>query len=171
MADQLAMFDAPRVESGATLSPCGTWRFQLWRRWDDRPPAAFIMLNPSTADASADDPTIRRCIGFARRWDCGGIVVANLFAFRATDPDALASAADPIGPHNDAFIVEAARRGEVVVCAWGAHAEARGRDRAVANVLAGRDLRCLGTTKDGHPRHPLYVRGDAVLEPFEVRRG
>jgi hypothetical protein len=163
-----ALFDLPGAGelSGAMLSPCRTYRYTLDRTWDaSLPVALFIMLNPSTADASEDDPTIRRCRSFATREGCGGLTVVNLFALRSTDPAALTSHPDPVGPDNDTRIALALdRQPAVVIAAWGSHPFARSRARQVAAPLAR--LRCLGTTKGGDPRHPLYVRGDAPLIPW-----
>jgi hypothetical protein len=122
------------------------------------------MLNPSTADATLDDPTIRRCRSFASSWGFSGITVANLYALRSTDPAALWLHHDPVGPENDAYVAEMAMKHGSVVCAWGANA----RDDRVATVVkllrnARAQLTCLGTTKSGAPRHPLYVRGDQLL--------
>lgn len=121
------------------------------------------MLNPSTADENADDPTLRRCIGFARNWGLGGIDVVNLYALRATNPADLWRSDDPVGPENDAHLEDAGRTSRMLVAAWGAHPKAE----RVAQVLAipGFDrLTCLRTTKDGHPGHPLYVPKD--VEPI-----
>jgi hypothetical protein len=158
------------VLSAATISECGTYRYTLHRRipcplrWVR--PCLFIMLNPSIADATIDDPTIRRCIGFAKAWSCTELTVVNLFALRATDPKALAAHADPVGPDNDRHIgeqVDAHRLG-VVVCAWGAHAFAQERAKVIRAAITG--LQCLGVTKDGSPRHPLYVKADQPLVPW-----
>lgn len=150
---------------GAVISPCGRYRYRLWRRWGAAPAACFIMLNPSTADADVDDPTIRRCIAFAKRWGCGGIRVVNLFAWRATDPAALVQARrdgfDIAGAYNHVHLVSATGDAGRVIAAWGAHPLARDRWIYAARWLRpGTDVACLGTTKDGSPRHPLYVRGD-----------
>jgi hypothetical protein len=153
----------------AWFSPDRRYRYLLTRRWGDpRPWMTFIMLNPSTADAFADDPTIRRCVSFARREGCGGLSVLNLFAWRATDPRALRDCGDPVGPGNDHFIAGNAQD-SLVVAAWGAHAAAAERGRQVGGLLAesGVRLKCLGVTGDGSPRHPLYVRADAPLLPWE----
>lgn len=165
------LFDATpdATRSAAVLSDCGTYRYRLTRLWDPHArPACFVMLNPSTADAKRDDPTIRRCVGFARAWGCGGIVVVNLFALRATDPAALHAATDPIGPANEGYIRGAMVEGWPVVAAWGAHVPARGRANhtRVGADRAGIPLKCLGVTKEGFPRHPLYVRADAPLIPY-----
>lgn len=153
--------------SSAVLSGCGTYRYRLGRTWDPAlPGACFVMLNPSTADARVDDPTIRRCVGFARNMGAGWLTVVNLFALRSTDPRALASHTDPIGPENDAHIVDAAGRATVVIAAWGADRFAPARAEAVRHLLAPRALHALGVTKDGAPRHPLYLRGDAELAPW-----
>ena len=157
------------VVRSAVLSDCGLYRYRLSRVWDaELPAAAFVMLNPSVADATQDDRTIRRCVGFARAWGCGGIDVVNLFAFRATKPAALKRVGFPVGPLNDDHIRLAARHAALVVAAWGANKVPVGR---VAEVLAmlrasGKETHCLSVTKDGHPQHPLFVRGDAQLAPF-----
>lgn len=152
------------IERGAVLSDDEVYRYELHRCWDPRVPSVlWIMLNPSKADAEDDDPTIRRCIGFAKTWGYGGIVVCNLFAFRATKPEKLIGATDPIGPENDAHLFEAARNRRVIA-AWGTSVPTywRHRPAAIAAQLrqAGVDLHHVGLTKDGHPRHPLYLRGD-----------
>jgi len=126
----------------------------------------FVMLNPSTADAEQDDPTIRRCAGFARAWGFGGMTVVNLFAFRATDPARLRRARDPVGRDNDHHIATAARGAGMVVLAWGVHGALDGRDRVVAALLADVRPRCLGTTRGGYPRHPLYLPAATRSRPF-----
>lgn len=152
--------------SSAAISTCGTYRHWLRRRWDIGPTMGFIMLNPSTADADNDDPTIRRCISFARREGCGGILVANLFQLRATDPSALATHPDPFGPHADHVLLDVAGESDgPLVAAWGAHSFAAER-AAYVTAMIGIHCVCLGKTKDGHPRHPLYVRGTAPLVPL-----
>ena len=149
--------------SSAVLSECGLYRYRLERRWADGPKALFIMLNPSTADAEKDDPTIRRCISFAKREGCGGLIVVNLFAFRATEPDALLLADDPIGPDNPGALAAAVADCDgPLIAAWGAWPGARAAGEAVVRKLGPR-ARCLGLTKAGSPRHPLYVAGDAPL--------
>jgi hypothetical protein len=151
----------------AIISACGQYRYMLSRPGDmtaTRGLALFIMLNPSTADSELDDPTIRRCRGFAQTWGCNGIQVLNLYALRSTDPDALWEHADPVGPENDAWLSRLALAADEVVCAWGVNAQPA-RAREVSAMLAehGVRLKCLGTTKSGAPRHPLYVRGDQTL--------
>jgi hypothetical protein len=167
---QASLFDRG-TDSGAVISECGIYRYKLWRFWDDRLPAcAFIMLNPSVADASIDDPTIRRVVGYARGWDYGSVTVANLFALRSTDPAAMKSAADPVGPLNDRHIVEVARSSALVVAAWGAHPGIEGRARDVRRMLAdaGVMLHCLAITKGGQPGHPLFLKSDLVPVSMEV---
>lgn len=155
-------------QHAAKISPCGRYRYALGRRWGDGGTVAFVMLNPSTADATMDDPTIRRCMGFAKTWGYGGLVVANLYAYRATKPADLWKVADPIGPDNDQHLVWVAEGCDQIVAAWGAHAKP---DR-IAAVLAlpGMDrLTALALTKDGQPRHPLYLRGDLTPQPWSPR--
>jgi hypothetical protein len=149
------------VTGGAAFSRDRRYRYRLWRRWDrSRPTIAFCMLNPSTADARRDDPTIRRCIGFARHWGYGGIEVVNIFALRATDPRALRSARDPVGPRNDAFMLRAAAESPIVI-AWGVHGALRDREATALQLLGPRArLLALGRTRSGAPRHPLYLRRD-----------
>lgn len=152
-----------RRGSGASFSRCGTYRYALWRVWDEAAPLLNVIgLNPSTADATRDDPTIRRCVAFARRWGYGGVVVTNLFAFRAIRPVTLARAPDPVGPRNDRVLSRHATRADGVLAAWGAKGSLRGRDAAVLAALRGRPLWSLGRTSTGAPRHPLYVRADAL---------
>jgi hypothetical protein len=149
-------------QSEAGLSPEGTYRWWLTRRWLSGPVIHWLMLNPSTADALVDDPTIRRVIGFSRRWGMGGCTITNLFALRATDPRELARHPEPVGQGNDAHIASAARESPVTVCAWGAHPMAVDRAADVLEMLraAHTELRCLRLTKAGQPSHPLYVRAD-----------
>ena len=158
------------MTGGATLSPDMRYRYRLWRTWDaSRPRVAFVMLNPSTADARRDDPTIRRCIGYARAWGFGGLEVVNLFAFRATDARTLHKAADPVGRANDRHIRCAIRSAGLVVLAWGAHRMARDRAAKVRPLFSRTRPRCLGLTRSGAPRHPLYLRRDVPL--VRVRSG
>ena len=128
------------------------------------------MLNPSTADESTDDPTIRRCIGFARVWGYGGLEVVNLFALRTTDPRELRLSRDPIGGLNDAYLVDAMTRSAATVIAWGAHGVFRSRAAAALGLLSPRArLLALGWTNSGEPRHPLYLRRD--VRPIVVGSG
>lgn len=146
----------------ALISACDRYRYRLTRTWDRRAkPLVWIMLNPSTADAEVDDPTIRRCRGFARRWGYGGIVVTNLYAFRATQPRVLFEAPDPVGPDNDRQLVRATRGNDIIV-GWGKHARPE-RVRDVRHTLR-RQLHCLCTNQDGSPRHPLYVPNDTSMQ-------
>jgi hypothetical protein len=160
------------VQRFATVSACGRYRYTLRRKLGGRPGRAvcFVMLNPSSADAEKDDPTIRKCLGFARRWGCAELVVVNLFAFRATRPRDLRAAADPVGRANRRHVRSAVGRakGGLVVCAWGTHGAWRGQDVAVRGWIreAGAAPVCLGQTKSGQPRHPLYVPYTAVVIPF-----
>lgn len=162
------VYKAPYAD--AVISDCGRYRYRLTRTWDpSRESLVFVMLNPSTADAAVDDPTIRRCIGFARRDGYGGIIVVNLFAWRATDPADLPSNLPMrMGPDNRRYVYEAAT-GRDVILAWGSHSAAwpEVTDPLPERLwLAGaRSIRCLGFTKSGKPRHPLYVRADQSFVP------
>lgn len=152
------------IGSTANLSMDGMYRYRLVRRWaPGRGVIAFVMLNPSTADAVADDPTIRRCMGFARGFDCGGVDVVNLYAYRATQPvdlrRAMEQGVDVVGPWNTEFLDDAADRADALIVAWGAvpaFAESRAAEVA-ARLAAKRELFCLGRTGSGQPRHPLFV--------------
>lgn len=160
--------------SHATFSPCRTYRYTLLRDLGmQTPKLTAVMLNPSTADESKDDPTIRRLIGFARSWGHGSLLVLNLFAIRATDPRVMRAAADPVGPENDdhlrAALIETKRLGLPVLAAWGAHGGHLGRDFHVLHKLVdGVDWRCLGRTHRGHPKHPLYVPSSACHQEFKA---
>jgi hypothetical protein len=157
------------VQSKALISPCGRYRYLLKRVWDlASPPAVFVMLNPSTADATQDDPTIRRCLGFARTWGFGGIAVVNLFALRSKDPASLRTEPDPVGPHNDQHIRDLSGTGAVTVVAWGASNPDPERARAVLRILRGGAcrLKCLRLTKAGEPAHPLRLPASTPLSDF-----
>lgn len=149
----------------AVISDCTKYRYWLERDKGVNP-LVFVMLNPSTADAEIDDPTIRRCRRFAVDNGYTGIVVVNLYAYRATKPKDLFFAADPIGLLNDQY-VSAAAMSRDVCCAWGANCDPV-RTAEVINIIraAGCTPKCLGTTKDGSPRHPLYVKADQKLINF-----
>ncbi len=125
-----------------------------------------IGLNPSTADADEDDPTIRRCIAFADREGCGALAMGNLFALRATDPKALLHATNPVGPENERWLRYLGEHVSVVVAAWGAAPIAKRQAAQVAQMFES--LRCFGRTKSGAPRHPLYLRADTPLMELEA---
>ncbi len=158
------------IARDALFSPCRAYRYRLTRFWGRGVILPFVMLNPSVADDIIDDPTIRRCMGFARREGAGGVIVANLFAFRATRPRELAMTPNAVGPDNqealDALARDAVANAAIIICAWGARAGATGCDAAARFASMGARLACLGKTKDGHPRHPLYARADQPLQAF-----
>ncbi len=146
--------------SEARYSDCERYRYDLTRVWDSSGRRLlYVMLNPSKATEMANDPTVERCERRARALGFGGFRVANIFAWRETDPQRLKQAADPVGPDNDAALREGAAWADVVLCAWGAHGAHLGRGRAVETLLrdTSRPLMHLGLTKAGHPRHPLYI--------------
>ncbi len=166
------------------ISPCGTYRYALWRTWQDEDglfeqqvveagesvarTILFLMLNPSDADGSINDPTMRRCIGFAKSWGFGRLSAGNLYAFRSPSPAVMRAAADPVGPENDAWLKRLAEEAEVILCAWGAHADEQ-RVFDVVSFLPREKLHTFTTldgsgpwmTKGGavqpQPRHPLYI--------------
>lgn len=161
----------------ARISDCGQYRYLLtrniparyWGTGDDAREVVFVMLNPSTADASVDDPTIRRCIGYAMDWGRTVLTVANLYALRSTDPKAIWSHPDPVGPENDMVLLDLAQANRDIVCAWGSNAKPERVERfSELAEMAGTRLMCLGTTKGGDPRHPLYLRKDASPRPWPV---
>lgn len=150
----------------AYFSPDRIYRYSLTREsapLTGQGMVVFIGLNPSTADETQDDPTIRRCIDFARRWGFARLKMLNLFAFRSTDPRGLLNADDPVGPENDCVIAKVIGGSELVVCAWGSF-PSDGRVARVLELVAA--PHALGLTKNGSPRHPLYVRGDTAPQPF-----
>jgi hypothetical protein len=154
-------------ETGALFSPCRRWRYLLWRRWDEkRPVANFLMLNPSTADEVKLDPSCTRARRYAERWGYGALIVTNLFGWRATDPDEMKAAQDPIGTGNDRAILAAAREAAIVVCAWGNHGAHLGRALEVKKILRRVRLHVLRMNGSGEPAHPLYLPGSLRPRPF-----
>lgn len=149
------------------LSSCRTYRYTLWREFGGQLGdgyAMFIGLNPSTADEINDDPTIRRCIAFAKSWGYGALCMTNLFAFRATEPADMLAAVDPVGPDNNSYLMELSRGAGVVVAAWGTNGIHMERDKAVRDLVP--NLHCLRKTQAGHPGHPLYLPGNLIPAPF-----
>lgn len=162
----------------AVLSQDETYRYILTRTWDESLPImVWVMLNPSTADHTVNDPTILACMDFARRNGYGAITVVNLFAFRSPHPKVMKAAADPIGPENDAYLhdlfEEVAEYGGIIIAAWGTGGAYLDRASEVADLVEqkGNTLMCFGRTKDGHPKHPL-ARGlhriDRDTKPFAL---
>ena len=165
MAD---LFPESQMKRTAYLSKDGRYRYSLGRSWDPgNRVAAWVMLNPSTADAKKDDHTIRRCIAFSRGFGFGSLVVVNLFAYRATDPTMLLSADDPVGPGNDSYVQLELEGADMVIAAWGT-VDDKLRQRGnwtIEKVIEHRGkVKCLGKTKAGAPRHPLYLPVDQELE-------
>ena len=151
------------LEKSAIFSPDRIYRYSLSRTWNiEKPFVAFIGLNPSTADENIDDPTVRRCMGYATDWHFGGMVMLNLFAYRSTDPNQLQKVKDPIGPENDIYIRFNSKLAGLIIVAWGIRGDYLSRDLVVLNFL--KRPYCLALSKNGAPRHPLYLRKD--LEPI-----
>lgn len=155
----------------AQISACGRYRYTLRRAWMGGGAVVWLLLNPSTADASVDDPTVRRMRAFSMAWGYGSMRVVNLFALRSPHPSELTAAArrgvDPVGPDNDAWIEREADGAELVVAGWGVHGlKSTERVGAALCLVQHLPVRCLGFTSEGAPRHPLYVKGTTQLEPF-----
>ncbi len=156
------------LRNTARFSECGQYRYLLTRELGGFSTCLFIMLNPSSANAEQDDPTLRRCIGFARREGFGRLEVVNLYAFRSASPSTLSAQDDPVGPDNDHEIQGALKRADVVVVAWGNHAGVdSGRAGEVMELIerSGKPAKRFGVTKHGQPKHPLYLSSDARLVP------
>jgi len=148
----------------ATISKCGLYRYDLTRRWAvGERLCAFIGLNPSTADADLDDPTIRRCVGFAQSWGYDALVMLNAYAFRATKPTDMLAAADPVGPANDAYLKHWCSQAHLKVAAWGANISLHRQKQMIQLIL---DLAALRITKEGFPGHPLYLPKVSVPVPW-----
>ena len=153
--------------AGATFSACRRWRYLLWRCWDPAAPVAnFLMLNPSTADELKLDPSCTRARNYAAQWNFGALLVTNLFGWRATDPGAMKAVRDPVGRGNDKALLAAARRADLVVCAWGNHGLHMERASRVTEMLrkAQVKLHVLRMNGCGEPAHPLYLPGKLVPE-------
>ncbi len=145
--------------SGAQFSDCRKYRYVLWRTWQAKEShITFIGLNPSTADETKDDPTIRRCIGYAKEWGFSGIHMLNLFAYRATKPRELNNVKDPIGPENNRFLKMYTGTKTLTIACWGNHGAYRNRGFDVIELLGIENLSCLGITQEGKPKHPLYLK-------------
>ena len=160
-----ALFPGSPVSS-ATFSDDMVYRYVLTRAWaGGNGNCTFICLNPSTADAFKNDPTVTRCIGYAKKWGYKSFTMLNAFAVRSTDPAGLMFG-DPIGPDNDRFLREEAGKADLIVAAWGTHCRLGNRDEEMKEVLrpVGKDIYCLGTTMEGFPKHPLYLKGD--VKPY-----
>ena len=168
-----------------TLSACRKYRYTLWRDWDMdlltgcaddakdlESYAMFIGLNPSTADEDKDDPTIRKCIGFARRWGFAGLCMTNLFAWRATQPKDMKRSENPCGGDNQHHLLQCASDAGIIIAAWGKNGTFRNQDLTVTQWLRsiGVNLHCLRTNLDGSPEHPLYVPYDVAPKLYSIRR-
>ena len=170
MASADGDFGSSVLTADAWLSADEQYRYTLTRSWGEGPTVAWCMLNPSTADASLDDPTIRRCIGFSKSWGAGRLVVVNRFALRATEPRDLLGHPDPWGPLNVKAIHDTLAVSDTLVVGWGTFVK-----RLAKRGMAGTDVfsiasaldvptYCLGRTKDGYPKHPLYLGAGTALE-------
>lgn len=148
--------------TNAVISADGKYRYSLVREWDkEKPKVLFIGLNPSTADEKSDDPTICRCINFAKKWGYGGILMGNLFAIRSTDLSVIYKDPDPVGSENDAHLLEMVKEAKLVVAAWGNHGAYLERSTQIRKLIPG--MKCLVKNVTGEPRHPLYISYDQEL--------
>jgi hypothetical protein len=153
------------MQASAVLSSCGRYRYELRRVWDaSRRAVLFVCLNPSTADAVAEDGTSRICIHYARSWGFGTLLLGNLFALRSRDPGMLKKTGDPVGPDNDKYLGLLQSEASLVVCAWGDAGALRGRDRDVLRSIE--KPHCLATLKSGRPGHPLYKSVSLCAVPY-----
>ncbi len=156
---------------GANISKDRLYRYALWRIWDrSKPHVVFIGVNPSTADETKDDHTITKCIGFAKKWNYGGLYMLNLFAFRATDPNDMKKAVDPIGKNNYKTFIRHAMPPNLVVAAWGNNGKFKDQDKELFSFLRNIDIElyCLGTNTNGTPCHPLMISYSTALAPFNM---
>ncbi len=156
------------VENDSVFSICKTWRYVLTREWDtDAKYCMFVGLNPSVADHLANDQTVRRCMQLAKSWGFGGLHVLNLFAVRSSDPNYIKIAKDPIGEDNDMYLHKYSSESDVVIAAWGRGGNYMDRaDEVIKRGILGNVLFCMGKTKDGHPKHPLYLTNETELVMF-----
>jgi len=155
----------------AIISPCKRYRYQLERSWSGqtsrKSTVVFIGLNPSTADITKDDPTIRKCMAFAQAWQFNKLLMVNLFSWRATNPNELLKAKNPIGKLNDKYLDEAVSRSALVIACWGEYGTFMNRSDNV-RARYSRRLNCLSTNQSGEPTHPLYL--PATLKPVKWRK-
>jgi len=154
-------------EKSAIISECRKYRYELRRIWQQKLGLiCWVMLNPSTADANFDDPTIRRCMGYTARWGYGGIIVVNLFALRATNPKELYKSNDPKGPENYHYIFRASWGSKLTIVAWGTHGKHLNQNKIVLAQLTNPHYLIL--TKNGDPHHPLFLRKDLEPKPYNL---
>lgn len=154
--------------SGAEFSPDRMHRYALWRHWDESLPVVmFIGLNPSTADERHNDPTVKKCIKYAKSWGYGGVIMSNICAFRATEPEDMKAAQDPVGPENDQWLLKLSDQASLIVAAWGNDGDFMNRGKTVLQILKEKALYCLMMNKTGHPRHPLFCRDSLAPSPIK----
>lgn len=173
------------IDRRTILSPCRNYRYTLWRewttqadllnpptsrsgRWPDNSYAMFIGLNPSTADETKDDQTIRKCIGFAKRWGFSALCMTNLFAWRARQPEDMKRVENPSGEDNQHHLLQCASEAGIIIAAWSKHGSYRNQDLIVMQWLdgIGATLHCLRLNADGSPEHPLYVPYEVTPKPY-----
>lgn len=168
---QASLFRGGRkyLSSGATFSPCGLYRYRLHRELAiGTRVVLFVGLNPSTATETQDDPTIRRCIGYARAWGFEWFRMGNVCAYRSTDPKGLTTVDDPVGPGNRAALREMADEAELVIAAWGGERLCPAAQAIAKEILGWKKTKCLGQNRDGTPKHPLYLK--KTVMPVAIAR-
>ena|GEM_PF-126892 len=161
------------MRTDAIFSPDRKYRYALYRIWNEKKPfVMFVGLNPSTANEKTNDPTVARCVRFADSWDYGGMVMTNTFAYVSTDPNALLAIPDTIGLENNSYLAKTAKEAGIIVCAWGYFPRHIARQTEVLNMLRSiHPVYHLGLTKEGWPRHPLYLKKDVQPQEWRTEQG
>lgn len=164
-----AFLDTDHKPAGAVFSEDRKYRYLLWREWDSsKPTCTFVLLNPSTADEFVLDNTLKRCLAFAKQWGYGRMDILNLFALRSTDPTALYSSDDPVGPDNNEHLMKL-EEGDMIVSGWGNHGVYKDRAAEVMRFLPS--SMCLGINQNGTPKHPLYAASNTQLTQYLFKHG
>lgn len=170
MITRAPFFPKLAITSSARFNSTRTHRYSLWRIWNENiKPLVVIGLNPSTADEYENDPTVSKCIVWAREWGFGGLIMLNIFAYRATDPKEMKRHPEPVGEDNNKHILKHCERAGLILCAWGNDGAFRDRAKEVLALLESFDLYCMGTNQDGSPKHPLYLKYKTKRELYRKK--
>lgn len=163
------MSNSISMKSSANFSSDRVYRYALYRVWDDSLPLVmFIGLNPSVANETENDRTINKCIGYAQKWGCGGLIMANIFAYCSTDRSKLKTVKNPVGDENNEWLLKLSKKAKFIVAAWGTDGALF--DRAEEVKKMNLELYCLEISIDGHPKHPLYLKSDLKPKPFHLTK-